>query len=52
MAVPGGSSCANFLLAALLLRPGDKVIVETPVCDALPGVAELYDCAVDYVTRS
>jgi aspartate/methionine/tyrosine aminotransferase len=52
MAVPGGSSFANFLLAALVLRPGDEVIVETPVYDALPGVAELYGCVVRYVTRA
>ncbi len=51
MAVPGGSSFANFLAAALFIQPGTEVIVETPVYDALPGCAELLGATVRFLSR-
>lgn len=36
-----GTSGANFLAMAALLRPGDEVLIELPTYDPLPGAARL-----------
>ena len=36
-----GSTLANYLLAALHVRPGDRVLVETPAYENLPGLVRL-----------
>lgn len=51
MTVVGGSSFANFLAASFLVNPGDEVIVEDPVYDALTGVAEILGAKVVFYPR-
>ena len=51
MSIVGGSSFANFLACSLILSEGREVIVETPVYDALPGVAEAFECTVKFLPR-
>ncbi|MBN1433276.1 pyridoxal phosphate-dependent aminotransferase [Candidatus Fermentibacterales bacterium] len=51
MSVVGGSSFGNFLYCSLVLGEGGHVVVETPVYDALPGVAEAMGCSIDLLER-
>lgn len=46
-----GSSGANFLAMATLLRPGDAVVVEDPVYSPLPTAARLFGAEVVSVQR-
>lgn len=46
-----GTSGANFLAMAALLRPGDRVLVERPAYDPLLGAARLLGAAVDRFER-
>lgn len=52
MTIVGGSSFANFLVCSLILSEGGEVIVETPVYDALTGVAEVFGCVVRFLERN
>jgi aspartate/methionine/tyrosine aminotransferase len=47
-----GTSGANFLAMAALLRPGDEVLVERPTYDPLPGAARLLGAEIRRFERA
>ncbi len=47
-----GASMANFLLCAILLQPGDEVVVERPAYEPLVKVPQLFGATVRRVERS
>jgi aspartate/methionine/tyrosine aminotransferase len=47
-----GTSGANFLAMAALIRPGDEVLVERPTYDPLPGAARLLGAEIRRFDRA